>query len=185
MPFIYGIDVEKQSGAELCWAAATKSVLDYYHPGACPSQEAIQKAYGKEGQEAASPELALRATKSLRSAEDFLGDESALTAASRIFVKIKDSIQASRPVIVYIQETGGGGFRHALVIYGVEDYEKTVHFLDPARPNVRLEAPIEELMMGWALYADIPQAQGLAAFARRFFFTEKPTFLSSHHFGVD
>ena len=163
---------EKQILSELCWAAAGKSVIDYYYPGVCSSQFRIWKSLGKKNKQSGSPESVLRPAGAFRKLVTLEGSdaENQPDRQNEIFNEIDHAIQNNEPVVIQIQQAGGGAFNHALIAFQTDSDNQVISLKDPSRPDTDINVNISDLLMGWEVY----NGYNLRCYCRRIYFTIKP-----------
>lgn len=177
--------MQKQEGAELCWAAAVKSVIDYYKPGRRGEPQRYYLArFGKTRHgikiEANDPGPVLEALNALESCDVFNGDEEADKGNyPALTIKISAHIKENRPILCFIQGTGASNtFKHVVVIWKILELpEATVGLKDPSRPNESLNVPLLDLLTGRWNYLQSSDAHNynkLFVYGRRFMFTKNP-----------
>jgi hypothetical protein len=181
MAEIQGYAIEKQDGPELCWAAAVKSVLDYYLPAkVSPTQQQLWTRFGKakDGQRVQANDTAqvLRSVGALHSVDVYNADPGEKFRYTTLGLKISDHIRKQQPVVCSIQGIGkSNSFVHAVVIWKVLEMPLPKLYLkDPARPAADLDVVLDVLLRGEWNYVSFSQYDQLNVYARTFMFTEKP-----------
>lgn len=155
-----GLMMERQAGAELCWAAAALCVLGHYGLRGGRNQAALRDEFNRDGVEAGDPERPLAAAQAHDYTLSLDGDDEAAQRAADITVRIGRSLNASKPVIFGIRNPNGS-FRHALVVSGIDLTSKTVTLLDPCVPNVPLMGSLAKMLIGaWDYVGAVRSAGG-------------------------
>jgi hypothetical protein len=175
MPKIEGFSILKQEGSLSCWAAATKSVLDYFAKKEGRKQNELVTWYGlAEG--AGDAEQVLEAAGALRRVERLRGDELAIKRAPILLLLISDSIDRNEPVLVLLDMAGGVDIGHVVVVYGYDMHNQHVYMKDPARPDVDIVTTMVDLVRNFAPYTDKPEYKVIRYYAKKLMFTKKPPF---------
>jgi hypothetical protein len=181
MPFIHDFKMLKQQGSLFCWVAAAKSVIEYYTKRSEWEQDALVSRFVGGG-DAGDPERILRAATILKNVERLDGSNLAEMRKTILKIRINESLINKEPVVVFLDLTGGGNIGHVVVIYGYEDSTERVYMKDPSRPDIDIEASVNELLFGWAPYDDGGGLAHLRCYAKKICFTQKPPFTTAFRF---
>lgn len=175
-----GLQMEKQAGAELCWAAAALCVLGYYGLRGGRTQADLRDEFNDEDKEAGDPEPVLAAANAHDYSIRLDGDDEAVSRCADITVRIGRALNSGNPVILAIRNSNGS-FRHALVVREIDLISRSVVLADPSVPNVNLRGNLADMLIGsWDYVSAVrsagnaPQGGQFAVYLYRVIFSKRP-----------
>lgn len=173
---VYQVDtskfrVEKQEDTFLCWAASTKSIVEYFGLGT-PTQQGLAALYGNKTS-GADPRKALAEHFNLNSVPviEWKTKETSATGIKDRGQDLRDNLKAylsakTGPMLCGLTEADDAAwsitnkqgksqlytFKHATIVFKYDDASDEVSFMDPARSDLKgkeVAAKVTELVSGF------------------------------------